>query len=85
MFLLSDILSDILFLISWAIDPCRDVVILINEGVGINFASSLFESSLAFLEVRSEVLGTNNGDENDKGSYDTNKDTLDLNDEQNKG
>ena len=53
-------------------------MIIIEEGIGIDFVSSLFEGSLAFLEVGSEVLGTNDSDKDDIGGYGTNKDALDL-------
>ena len=49
------------FLVSWTVDPGSNVVV--EEGIVLNFASPLFESSLAFLEVGAEVLGTDDGDE----------------------
>ena len=71
------LLCDALFLVDeWALDPLR--VVVFNEGFGVNFAPTLFKSSFAFLEVRSVVLRTNDGDEDDKGGYDTNKDTFNL-------
>jgi hypothetical protein len=66
------------FLINaWTLDPLGAIIFL-NEGIGIDFTSTFFKSSLALLKVGCVVLRSNDGDENDKGGYDTNKDTLDL-------
>lgn len=48
------------------------------KGVRVDFSPTLFESSLALLEVGSVMFGTNDGDEDDEGSYDTDEDPLDL-------
>lgn len=70
-------LCDAFFLIDeWAPNPWG--VANLDKGFGIDFTPTLFESSFALLEVRSVVLGTNDGDEDDEGSYDTDEDTLDL-------
>jgi len=50
----------------------------LGDGIGVNFASTLFESSLAFLEVGPVVFWTDNGDDDDEGGYGTDEDTLDL-------
>ena len=71
------LLCDLCFLIGdWAFNPRGEVIFY--EGFRIGFASTLFESSLALLKVRSVMLRTKNSDDDDKGSYDTDKDTLHL-------
>jgi hypothetical protein len=56
------------------------IVVVSNEGFGVDLTSTLpvFESSLALLKVKCVMLGSNDGDEDDEGRYDTNEDTLDL-------
>lgn len=73
------LLCDAFFLFdAWAIDPLGVIVAVFNEAFGVDFASTSFESSLALLKAGSVVLGANDGDEDDKGGYDTDEDTLDL-------
>ena len=73
------LLCDTIFLIDpRALDPLRFIVVIQNEGFRIDFTSTFFESSLALLKVGCVVLGTNDGDKDDKSGYDTNEDTLDL-------
>jgi hypothetical protein len=73
------LLCDAFFLfVDWALDPLGDIVVVQNEGFGVGFASTLFESSFALLKAGCVVLGSNDGDEDDEGGYDTNEDTLDL-------
>ena len=75
MFLLCD--AFFLFVV-WALDPLGNIVVVFNKGFGVNFTSTLFESSLALLKVGCVVLRSDDGDEDDEGGYDTNEDTLDL-------
>jgi len=60
----------------WGVVPWRGVVL--NKGIGVDFASTLFESSLTFLEVGSVVLRTKDGDYDDECGYSADEDTLDL-------
>jgi hypothetical protein len=62
----------------WALDPLGYIFVDLNEGFGVNLTSILFESSLALLKAGCVVLGSNDGDEDDEGHYDTNEDNLDL-------
>jgi len=52
--------------------------VVLNKGIGVDFASTLFESSLTFLEVGSVVLRTKDGDYDDECGYSADEDTLDL-------
>ena len=63
---------------TWALDPSGYIVILLNEGFGDDFASTFFESGLALLKVGCVVFGSDDGDEDDEGCYDTNENALDL-------
>jgi hypothetical protein len=51
---------------------------VLNEGIGVDFASTLFKSSLALFEVGSVVLGTNDGDNDHESGHGADEDTLDL-------
>ena len=64
--------------IVWALDPLGVSVIVFNEGIGVDFASTFFESGLALLKVGCVMFGANDGDEDDESGYDTDEDTLDL-------
>jgi hypothetical protein len=77
------LLCDAFFLlVVWALDPLGNIVVVrvLNEGFGVDFTSTLFESSLSLLKVKvgCVMLGSNDGYEDDEGGYDTNEDTLDL-------
>lgn len=69
--------SGAFFLVNvWALDPLEVIVFL--KGIGVDFASTFLECSLALLEVGCVVFGANDGDEDNEGGYDTNEDTFDL-------
>jgi hypothetical protein len=72
------LLRDAFFLVVWVLDPLGYIVVDLNEGFGVDLTSTLFESSLALLKVGCVVLGSDDGDEDDEGRYDTNEDNLDL-------
>ena len=75
----SSLLCDLFFpIISWALDPLGIIVVVQNESFRIDFTSTFFESSFALLEVGCVVFGSDYGDEDDEGGYDTDEDTLDL-------
>ena len=70
------LLRDAVLVNEWTLN--LSTVVVLNESFRVSLAPTLFKSSFAFLKVRSVVLRTNDGDEDDKGGYDTNKDTLNL-------
>ena len=74
------LLCNITFLLvhTWALDPSGYIVILLNESFGVDFSSTFFESGLALLKVGCVVFGSDDGDEDDEGGYDTNENALDL-------
>jgi hypothetical protein len=52
--------------------------ILLSSRTRVSGSLHLVQSSLALLKVKCMVLGSNNGDEDDEGRYDTNEDNLNL-------